>query len=270
MSPGLFVALEALKGLGRVLTRWGAWAASIAVVLLAGTAVIVLPTRDEDHTARTVFYLVASADAAVGESSLNRLAWDIWSWPGVSAVTFRFPGETEPQEIAQRSLVVRVRDPEVQRQVGIRLEQFGELTSIDHIQLTTSPPPRLPATSRVLALVGLVLALPLCLWLARWAARGLGAAWGEELALLRYSGASELLLRVPFWLFGALAGLAGAVLYAACFWGVWSWAQEVPAVRQAVPTFVTGGTVATVLGFLLGLALGLVGATVGFPARRHA
>jgi len=268
VNPGLFVAIEGIKGLGRVSARWVVWALSIAIVLIAGTALIVLPARDEDQAPRTIIYLIASVDPGVGGSALNQLVWSIWSWPGVSTVSFRFPGETEPRLIEQRSLLVRVLDTDAQRQAGIRLEQLEEITHIDHLRLTTTPPPRLPATSRILALVGLVLALPAYLLSARWAARGLGVAWGDELALLRYSGVNPILLRLPFWLFGALAGFAGAALYSACYWGVWAWAQGVPAVRQAVPTFVTGGAVATALGIFLGLALGVIGGTVGFPARR--
>ncbi|MGC9530581.1 MAG: hypothetical protein ACP5G2_08270 [Candidatus Bipolaricaulaceae bacterium] len=257
------------EGVKAGLRRWSAflaWAAAVASVLLAGTALVLLPADQPEARPYTQVFLVGALSTRLSEQDVNQLGWEVWSWEEVDQVSFRFSGEEEPVSTEGRALVVRLAEPGARSQVQ---QRFGALEGIEDVRLvqrTVTPPPRLPSVARIFALAGLVIALGGSLWLGRWALMKLGLGWAEAIAVLRTAGVREWTLRIPYLGLGALAGLLGAGIYLACYWGCWAWAQGEPAVRQVMPAFLTGGTLATALGLVMGIALGALAGLLGSPS----
>lgn len=213
--------------------------------------------------------VLAYMERDLSEDDINRLAWEAWRWPEVTHQGFRFVGENEPKEIQRRALVVHVENEQARIDVEERMAAAEGVAGVEQLRRTLTPPPRLPPASRIGALIGLVGSLAASVFLARWSTGAMTARWSNELALLRQTGLRESLLRVPFLAAGALVGLTGAALYLACYWGVWAWAQQAPAILDAAPALDTGGPMATALGILLALLLGMLGGLLGYPARHH-
>ncbi len=266
-SGPLFVTVDGLRAMLGAIGRWVLWSLTITAVLLAGTAVMVLPGREDPLGPETHLFVLAYLEDALSEEEINRLAWETWRWPETVQQGFRFAGEEDPKDISRRALVLEVGDEADRVRIEDRLHTEAGVAGVEQLRRTIAPPPRLPVTSRILALVGLVAALAASLLLARWAMAGMAERWGNELALLRQSGLRETVLRIPFLAAGAAAGLLAAFLFLASYWGVWSWSQGVPAVRQAAPLLATSGPTATALGLVIGLALGVLGGVLGYPAQ---
>ena len=243
------------------------WALTLALALTAGTALLVLPADKEASRPYTQAFLLATISPDLAERDIDEVAWRIWGWEGVEQVSFRFPGEDDPAPIERRTLVVLLASPETRGAVQELLLHEDGIEQVTYVQRTVKPPPRLPSTARILALVGLVVALGAAIWLGRWAMAKTAKSWSEALALLRSSGVEEWTLRIPFLLLGGLVGLLGALVYLGLLWGMWAWAQGNPAVRQVTPAFLTCGPLATALGLILGILLGLLGGLVGYPSR---
>lgn len=269
MSPGVGYLVS--EGLRTAFGRRGAfalWALGIALALAAGTALVVLPAEQEERPPHTQPLLLASLSPLLSEADINELSWEVWTWEGTSQVGFRFPGEQDPIPISTRTLLVYVDDAAV----PLVQEQLRSLRGVEEVQFlehTVGSSQGLPPFLRVVALIGLVGALGLELWLG-WRAMGLmGADWGQRIALLRDSGVPEGILRAPFLTVGAVFGLLGGLFYLACYWGVWSWAQGEPRVWLTVPSLLTGETLASVLGIVIGILLGVLGGAIWYPPPGH-
>jgi len=264
-----FIVWDGLRALLGAVGRGAAWSVAIAAVLLAGTAVVLLPDHEEARQPETQLIVLAYLERDLSEDDINRLAWEAWRWPEVSHQGFRFVGENEPKEIQRRALVLHVEDEQARIEVEDRMAAADGVAGVEQLRRTLTPPPRLPPASRIGALIGLVGALAATVVLARWSMAAMASRWNNELALLRQTGLRESVLRLPFLAAGALVGLTGAALYLGCYWGVWAWAQQVPVVLDAAPALETGGPMATAIGILVALLLGLLGALLGYPPRHH-
>lgn len=265
MSPGVRYLI--LEGLRTAFGRRGAfalWALGIAIALAAGTALVVLPAEQEEQPAHTQLLLLASLSPMLSEAEINELGWEVWTWEGTSQVGFRFPGEQDPVPIPTRTLLVYVDDAAVPL-VEEQLRSLGGVEEVQFLEHTVGSSQELPPFLRVVALIGLVGALGLVLWLGRRAMGQMGADWGQRIALLRDSGVPEGTLRVPFLTVGAFSGLLGGLFYLACYWGVWNWARGEPGVWLTVPSLLTGEALASALGIVIGILLGVLGGAIGYP-----
>lgn len=262
MSHGLlFLVGDALR---RSLARPAAlvlWVLAVAAVLVCGTALFLIPPAPGASGASIEAYLLAQLAPAPSEAAIARLASEIWTWPGVDGVTFRFPGESDPVPIGQRTLVVRLLSPDGRAAVETRLRAMTEVTGVQYHERPAGRP-RVPPASRVVALLALVAMLGLALWLGQRAVTGATRAWGKELALLRSCGASPALQRTPFFALGAAAGLAGGGVFIAACWALWSWGRAVPYLRDVVPSFPYVWTGLVVGGLAIGVGLGLVASLI--------
>ncbi|MBC7098588.1 hypothetical protein H5T52_05660 [Candidatus Bipolaricaulota bacterium] len=263
----LFLFSELLKAARGQLKGILLWALALVLALAAGTALLVLPGGGEESRPFTQAFLLASLSPDLSEQDINELAWHIWEREGVGQVSFRFPGEEEPTAIEERTLLVLLEAPELRTEVQGLLAKEAGILEVSYLERTVKPPPRLPSVARILALVGLVFGLALVLWLGRLAMGGLARDWGEALRLLRACGLPELVLRFPFLAVGGLVGLVAGLFYVGLLWGMLSWAQGEEAVRQAVPLFLSCGPLATGLGLLVAIILGVVGGMLGYPPR---
>ncbi|MFO8034455.1 MAG: hypothetical protein R6U88_04745 [Candidatus Bipolaricaulota bacterium] len=269
MSSGVwFIIWDGLRAMLGATGRWCLWSLAMAAVLVAGTAVVILPGQEESRGPQTHLFVLAYLEQALSEADVNRLAWETWRWPEVTQQGFRFPGETDPKDIQRRALVLQVEDEATRVEVEDRLHATDGVAGVEQLRQTVAPPPQLPAASRLGALIGLVLALASSVLVARWAMGAMAARWQSELSLLRQSGLRESVLRIPFLAAGGVAGLAAASLYLACYWSVWAWSQGVPDVLHAAPALATGGPMATGMGMVVALLLGMLGAALAYPPRR--
>lgn len=237
------------------------WALAVAAVLLSGTVLFLIPASPDAAGAASVGYLVAQLSPTPSEATIARLGSEIWTWPGVDAVTFRFPGESDPVPIAQRALLVRLHTPEVRSVVESRLRALTEIVGVQYHQQMAGRT-RVPSVSRIGALVALVATLSLAVWIGYRVTSQAVVAWGRELALLRSCGASPAMQRVPFLALGALIGLTGGGLYIGVCWSLWTWGRSLSYLRDVVPSFphVWGGLV--VWGAAIAVGLGLVGSII--------
>lgn len=256
-----FVVADALRRSARRPARLLGWAVAVAAVLVSGTALFLIPIAPATAGATAVGYLVAQLSPTLSEATIARLGSEIWTWPGVDAVTFRFPGESDPVPIAQRSLLVRLHAPEVRSAVEPRLRSLTEVVGVQY-QLQSPGRARASPTSRIAALVALVGTLSLAVWLGYRVTAQVAVAWGRELALLRSCGAGPAMLRAPLLVLGAVIGIVGGGLYVAICWGLWTWGRSLDYLRDVVPSFphVWGGLVGW--GALIGLGVGVVGSLI--------
>ncbi|GEM_PF-691646 len=275
MRAFLFLAGELFRAVGR---RWwtvALWALSVALALAAGTALLLLPSGGVGGRPYVEAILLVQLHPHLSPRQIDELAWEIWQAPGVLGVGFRFPGESEPSfgserelQLEDRTLVVELSAPEARAQVQELLTLREGVVGVSYRERTVKPPPGLPSLARILALVGLVLALGGSLALARWATLRVVRLWREPLALLRSTGISEGCLRRLFMLPGALAGLAGGAIYVALLWGAVSWGSGQPQVLELVPALPDSAPWGTALGLVIGLLLGVLGGAVGYPSGR--
>ncbi|RLE27973.1 hypothetical protein DRJ54_07190 [Candidatus Acetothermia bacterium] len=266
--PGLFLTWEMLKAARRNVGGLLLWALTIAVTLAAGTALLLLPAGGRSDGPITEAFLIAGLSVDLSEAAVDELAWQVWAWPEVTQVSFRFPGEQDPVPVEARSLVVKLSQPAARTSVEQKLGATPGITGLTYVERTVKPPPRIPVLARVLALIGLALAGAAAIALGRLTVEKLARSWGNALELLRSSGLPESTLRIPFLAIGALVGLVGGGLYVALLWGALAWAVDDPAVRELVPQITTCGPLASGLGVSIGLVLGVLGGLVGFPSRR--
>lgn len=147
-------------------------------------------------------YLLAELAATSSEAAIARLGSEVWAWPGVDVVTFRFPGETTPAPVAGRSLLVRLLTPEARPGVEARLRALPEVVGVQYHERAARA--QVPLSSRAFALVFLGATLALALGLGYRAVAGAERLWGRELALLRSCGVSPAVQRAPFFVLGGL------------------------------------------------------------------
>ena len=265
----LFLVGDALRRSAQRPLALVLWALAVAAALVSGTVLFLIPTGPGSPGAAVEAYLLAGLSVSLSETAIARLGSEIVTWPGVDGVTFRFPGETSPVPIAERTLLVRLMSRDVREIVEPRLRTLIEVTGVEYHE-RRSAHVRVPPTSRIAAVGALVGMLALCLWLGHRAVTGAAAAWGKELALLRSCGAGGATLRAPFFALGALVGSAGGGVYVGACWALWTWGRSVSYLRDVVPNFphVWGGLAAG--GIAIGIGLGLIGslvATLAPPTR---
>lgn len=243
------------------------WAGAVAAALLGGMAFLLLPVGPGGGGRTVEAYLLAELAVTSSEAAIARLGSEVWIWPGVDAVAFRFPGEAAPAPVAGRTLLVRLLTPEARPGVEARLRALPEVVGVQYQERAARA--LVPLTSRVVALVFLVATLALALGLGYRAVAGAERLWGRELALLRSCGVSPAGRRAPFFVLGGLVGVAGGTLYLGASWALWRWGSAVPYLRDAVPHFpqVWVGLVGWGLG--VGLGLGLLGSLVAAVAPPH-
>lgn len=255
-----------MKTARHVVWRLTVWSLVVALALGAGTALLLLPGGGKAGVPTTEALLVAALAPSLSEDDINALAWDIWARPEVDRVNFRFPGEVDPVPVEDRTLVIKLAGPGERATVEDVLRAASGITAIRYLERTIKPPPRLPALARVLALVGLALALAAALLLGKLSMERLAGAWGDALAVLRASGVSETQLRVPFASVGGLVGLFGGLIYCAALWTALSLVGDSPQVRELLPELGEIGPIATALGLAVGALLGALGGLLGFPS----
>lgn len=256
-----FLVADALRRSARRPGGLVVWALAVAAVLVSGTALFLIPIASGAPGATSVGYLVAQLSPTPSEAAIARLGSEIWTWPGVDAVAFRFPGESDPVPIAQRALLIRLHTPEVRSAVESRLRALTEIVGVQYHQQSAGRT-RVPSAWRIGAVVALVATLSLAVWLGYRGTSQAAVAWGRELALLRSCGASPVMQRAPFLALGAVIGLAGGGLYVGACWSLWTWGRSLSFLRDVVPSFphVWGGLV--VWGAAIGVGLGLAGSLV--------
>ncbi|HEU68506.1 MAG TPA: hypothetical protein ENN53_04735 [Candidatus Acetothermia bacterium] len=237
------------------------WALAVAAVLVSGTALFFIPTAPGTVGGAPESYLLAQLALAPSESAISRLGSEIWTWPGVDGVTFRFPGESDPIAITERTLVVRLLSREARATVESRLRALPEVEGVRYHE-RPSARTRVPPASRVAALVALVGTLALALWLGHRSVTRAAALWGKELALLRSCGVSPALMRAPFFTLGAVVGLVGGGLYIVVCWAVWTWWRSLPYLRDVVPSFPYVWPSLVMVALAIGVGLGLMGALI--------
>ncbi len=88
----------------------------------------------------------------------------------------------------------------------------------------------------------------------------------EEVGIMRLMGATEAAIRAPFWLYGALSGLAGGLLALALLAGTYVWARaEILEAANPLLAFFWSGFLPGILAAALpaaGAAAGLAGAAI--------
>ncbi len=208
-ASGAFLRAN-LRGIGGFFL----WALSVTLVLLSTTALWGLPPHQPSGPASSQRLFLLRLSPLLSEQDINRLAWEIWAWPEVSHVSFRFPGESEPEPIQERSLVVEPKPESDPDGLGARLRKLLGVTNVAVLERTVVPA-RVPSVARIGAIVGLLVGLGLVLLLGIRVLGRARARWEKERQLLRQSGASPLLWRGPEVLLAVGAGLCGAGLHLA-------------------------------------------------------
>ncbi|MEN3010062.1 MAG: hypothetical protein ABDI20_03635 [Candidatus Bipolaricaulaceae bacterium] len=206
-----YVLLDFLRANLRQAGRLGSWALAVALALASATALLFLPLDAGGEPAAGQPLLVLTLDPLLSEAEVNRLAWQIGGWPEALRVNFRFAGETDPEPLGERALVVEVR-PGGQEALLARLAKLGGIRKIAALERRAAPAP-FPSAARLGALAALVLGLGLSLTLGYRAVRRATALWREEREILRLAGLGPLHLQGPFWALGVLVGLLGAALF---------------------------------------------------------
>lgn len=237
------------------------WVVAVASVLVSGTALFLIPTAPGMMGGAMESYLLAELAVAPSEAAIARLGSEIWTWPGVDGVTFRFPGESDPIPISERTLVVRLLSAEAQATIESRLRVLPEVERVRYHE-RPSARTRIPPASRIAALVALVGTLALALWLGHRSIARAATLWGKELALLRTCGVSSALMRAPFFTLGAVVGVMGSGLYIVVCWILWMWGRALPYLRDVVPSFPYVWPSLVMAGLAIGVGLGLVGALI--------
>lgn len=236
-----------LRGIGGILL----WVLGLTLTLLSLTALWGFPPHQPAGPASSQRLFLLQLNPLLSEQDINRLAWQIWAWPEVWSVSFRFPGESEPEPVGERTLVVEPRPGGNLEGLATHFEKIPGVTNVAVLERTVLPA-QVPSVARIGAIAGLLGGLSLSLLLG---IRVLGQArrrWQKERDLLRHSGASPLIWRGPEVFLALVAGLLSAGLHlAALILGTkfipadTAWAQLLPMVPWAIGIgFPVGGVLA--------------------------
>jgi hypothetical protein len=211
MRAFLFVVGDFLRVCFREAGMFGLWAASVALALLSAVALFGLPPY-EAGPATSQRLILLTLSPLLSEAEITRLAWTIWAWPEVLQVSFRFPGETEPEPMGERTLVVEV-PPQADREaIGAKLGKLAGVTKVTVLERTVVPP-RVPSVARIGAVAALSVSLAGSLFLGVRTLRRSQKRWEREQRLLRDSGAGPLFWWGPIFVGAGLCGLLGAGLH---------------------------------------------------------
>lgn len=236
-----------LRGIGGILL----WVLGLTLTLLSLTALWGLPPHQPAGPASSQRLFLLHLNPLLPEQDINRLAWQIWAWPEVWSVSFRFPGEGKPESVHDRALVVEPRPGGDLEGLATRFEKIPGVTNVAVLERTVLPA-QVPSAARIGAIAGLLVGLSLSLFLG---IRVLGQArrrWQKERTLLRHSGVSPLIWRGPEVFLALGAGLLSAGLHlAALTLGTQfipadtAWSQLLPVVPWAMGLgFPVGGFLA--------------------------
>lgn len=256
MRAFLYAACDFLRANLRLMGGVFLWSLTICLALLSATALWRLPAYQAAGPASSQRFFLLTLSPLLSEADITKLAWSIWAWPDVVHVAFRFPGETDPEPIQDRTLVVEVQPGKDREETAAWLGKLPGVTKIAVVERTTVPP-QVPSYARIGAIAGLVVALGLALF---WGARVLSRAqsrWKREQDLLRRSGASWLVWRAPPFFLAGLVGLAGGGFHLAALWAGMrflpsgnTWSQLFSLTPWAMALSILAGIV---LGLLAGL-----------------
>lgn len=214
MKAFLFVVADFLRANLRQIGIILLWALSVALVLLSLAALWGLPPYQPAGPAVSQRFFLLTLSPLLSEAEINRLAWDIWGWPEVAKVSFRFPGENDPEPVSERTLVVELQPGSDQEGVGAKLQKLPGVTKVAVVERAVIPP-QVPSSARVGTIVALILSVGLCFLLG---VRVIGEArrrWARERKLLRDGGAPPFIWRGPEFFLAGLAGLLGAGVHMA-------------------------------------------------------
>ncbi|MGB9756950.1 MAG: hypothetical protein ACPLRP_03185 [Candidatus Bipolaricaulaceae bacterium] len=213
MSSFFFTAADFLRANLRGLGGLFLWSLSVGLVLLSLLVTLGLPPSQPAGPAESHRFFLLTLSPLLSEKEINRLAWEVWAWPGVARVSFRFPGEDDPEPIKERTILVEA-EPGSAEGMAAKLQKLPGVTKVTEIERTVVPG-RVPSSARIGAILALIVSSGLSLFLG---AREMGQAslrWSREEKLLRESGAPRIVWQGPKFVFAGLAGLLGVGFYMA-------------------------------------------------------
>lgn len=256
MTRALFILAEMLRASAREWSRWLGFAATLALVLASGTAMVLLQGGREGSEAGAAWIVVAHLSGEVSDAELNELGWALWDLEGVERVSFRFAGDELPGggTTEDRALLVWVGDEGTAKELEGELARIAgeKVTGLETLVLRYPAPARLPPLSRVISLVALIFFAFVSLILVRSAVVRTLARWRSEWDLLRFSGIDTWVLVGAFVGVVLLWGLVGCVLYVLVYQGL-RWAVGgLPGVREVAPGYVTSGAFPYLVAFIIG------------------
>ncbi len=217
MKAFLFVTADFLRANLRQIWAIFLWALSLALVLLSLTALWGLPPYQPAGPAVSQRLFLLTLSPLLSEAEINRLAWEVWSWPEVAKVSFRFPGENEPEPVSERTLVVELRPESDQEKAGAKLQKLSGITKVAVVERAVVPP-QVPSSARIGTIAALIFSLGLCFFLGARVMREAKRRWERERKLLRDGGAPPLIWRGPEFFLAGLAGFLGAGVHMAALW----------------------------------------------------
>lgn len=188
------------------------WALALTLVLASASVLLFLPLNNGRMTAASQHLFVLMLDPLLSEGEINRLAWQIAGWPETLRVNFRFAGETDPEPLAERALVVEAR-PEGREALLTKLTKLVGVRKVTALERRAEGG-GLPSRARLAALAALALGLGATLFLGQRATKRALSLWRKEREILRLAGLGPLYWQGPLLFLGLLAGLAGAGLFA--------------------------------------------------------
>lgn len=253
MRGFLYVLLDFLGANLRQAGTLLAWGLAIALVLASATALFFLPPSGEGSATTSQHLLILTLDPLLSEAEINRLAWQIAGWPETGRVNFRFAGESDPEPLVERALVVEAR-PGGREALLARVAKLSGIRKVTALERRAEPP-GLPSRWRIAALVALGLGLGMALFLGQRAMRRALALWRKEREILRLSGLGAAYWQGPFLALGFLVGLVGAGLFLLGLRLALRYAPPEASLRDLVQA----GPWLKALGFPAGAFLGLLG-----------
>lgn len=198
-----------LRGLGGLLL----WSLSVGLVLLSLLFTLGLPPSQPAGPAESHRFFLLTLSPLLSEKEINRLAWEVWTWPGVARVSFRFPGEDDPEPIKERTILVEA-EPGSAEGMAAKLQKLPGIIKVAEIERTVIPA-RVPSSARLGAILALIVSSGLSLFLGAREMGKAGLRWFREEKLLRESGASHIVWQGPKFILAGLAGLLGVGFYIA-------------------------------------------------------
>jgi hypothetical protein len=254
MKPFLFVTADFLRANLREFGGIILWSLSIGLVLLSLTVSWGLPPSKPAGPLESRRFFLLTLSPLLSEDEINRLAWEIWSWPGVAKVSFRFPGENDPEPIQERSILVEVQ-PQISEGMVAKFQKLPGVSKVTEIERTVVPP-KVPSFARIAAILALVVGSVLSLFLGARVMGRASARWAREQKLLRESGAPRALWQGPKFFLAGLASLIGVGFYIVALWAGTKFLKP----QSIWASFMRFDPKTIGLGLFLGLLLGFLAA----------
>jgi hypothetical protein len=170
----------------------------------------------------------------------------------VAKVSFRFPGENDPEPIQERSILVEVQ-PQISEGMVAKFQKLPGVSKVTEIERTVVPP-KVPSFARIAAILALVVGSVLSLFLGARVMGRANARWAKEQKLLRESGAPKALWQGPKFFLAGLASLIGVGFYIAALWAGTKFLKP----QSIWASFMRFDPKTIGLGLFLGLLLGFL------------